>query len=179
MYTSSLNFHFLQLQVSKIMSTDKFYLSLPEELSLLVFWFTLLWLSNERKKVLRVTSVNRALEIHVCNGPSNKCTICPHYIHCSPICNRSSSNHSYDLATWNSENNKENASPNKSPKNRKKRSFPFNFLQFEFCHLMARYSFVSRLSGYNWNITNSRHLTPETQETSRRESNKIFFFEKI
>lgn len=37
MYTSSLNFHFLQLQVSKIMSTEKFYLSLPEELSLLVF----------------------------------------------------------------------------------------------------------------------------------------------
>ena len=44
-------------------------------------------------------------------------------------------------------NNKENA--NQDQKKKKERSFPFNFLQFEFCHLMARYSFVSRLSGYN------------------------------
>ena len=61
------------------------------------------------EKVLRVTSFNRALEIHVCNGPNNKCTICPHYIHCYPICNRSSRNHSYDLATWNKKENIETA----------------------------------------------------------------------
>ena len=72
---------------------------------------TLLWLHLliTEEKVLRVTSVNRALEIHVCNGPNNKCTICPHYIHCYPICNRSSRNHSYDLATWNKRENIETA----------------------------------------------------------------------